>query len=50
MEPYLHSVTSLYGMTFIYEQEEIYLLNTKHYGGRTERVNTALTIVSKSKC
>jgi len=44
MEPYLHSVTSLY------ELEEIYIPSTKHYGGRTERFNTTLTIVSKTKC
>jgi hypothetical protein len=31
------------------QQEEIYLPNTKHYGGRTERFNTALTIASRAK-
>jgi len=40
---------AFYGMMFTYEQEEIYLPNTKRYGGRTERFNNALTIVSKAK-
>ena len=50
MEPYLHSVTRFYGMAITYEQEELYLSSTKHYDDRTERFNTAVTIVLKAKC